>query len=82
MNNGLTLRLFFYVYCDLGGAGRGKDIASVLSEDGKDSQRPIRNQTRSARNRKRRRLNDLESDSTAVESEDEFMLSNRSEVSL
>ncbi|XP_037533581.1 remodeling and spacing factor 1 isoform X2 [Nematolebias whitei] len=62
-----------------GGAGRGKDIASVLSEDGKDSQRPIRNQTRSARNRKRRRLNDLESDSTAVESEDEFLLSNSSE---
>ncbi|KAL6115661.1 rsf1 [Pungitius sinensis] len=63
-----------------GGAGRGRDIAAILSEDGaKGSQRPIRSQALSARNRKRRRLNDLESDSTAAESEDEFMLSNSSE---
>uniref|UniRef100_A0A8C7WZQ4 Zinc finger PHD-type domain-containing protein n=1 Tax=Oryzias sinensis TaxID=183150 RepID=A0A8C7WZQ4_9TELE len=55
----------------------GKDIASILSED---VERPIRSQTRAARSRRRRRLNDLESDSTAAESEDEFMLSNRSAV--
>ncbi|XP_041850722.1 remodeling and spacing factor 1 [Melanotaenia boesemani] len=60
-------------------SGKGKDISSVLSERGKESQRPIRNQSRAARNRKKRRLNDLESDSTAAESEDEFMLSNSSE---
>lgn len=59
------------------GAGRGRDITAILSEDGKESQRPIRSQAHSARNRKKRRLNDLESDSTAAESEDEFMLSNR-----
>ncbi|XP_039986557.1 remodeling and spacing factor 1 isoform X3 [Xiphias gladius] len=59
--------------------GRGKDITAILSEDGKESQRPIRSQAHSARNRKKRRLNDLESDSTAAESEDEFMLSNSSE---
>lgn len=60
------------------GAGQGRDIAAILSEEGaKGSQRPIRSQADSARNRKRRRLNDLESDSTAAESEDEFMLSNR-----
>lgn len=59
------------------GAGRGKDLPTSLSEDGKESQRPIRSQTHAARNRKKRRLNDLESDSTAAESEDEFMLSNR-----
>ncbi|XP_054453366.1 remodeling and spacing factor 1 isoform X2 [Anoplopoma fimbria] len=60
--------------------GRGRDIAAILSEEGgKGSQRPIRSQAISARNRKRRRLNDLESDSTAAESEDEFMLSNSSE---
>ncbi|XP_069569071.1 remodeling and spacing factor 1 isoform X2 [Brachyistius frenatus] len=62
-----------------GGAGRGNEITAILSEDGKEGQRPIRSQTRAARNRKRRRLNDLESDSTAAESEDEFMLSNSSE---
>ncbi|XP_040030630.2 remodeling and spacing factor 1 isoform X2 [Gasterosteus aculeatus] len=63
-----------------GGAGQGRDIAAILSEEGaKGSQRPIRSQADSARNRKRRRLNDLESDSTAAESEDEFMLSNSSE---
>lgn len=52
------------------GAGRGRDVLS-------ESQRPIRSQGRAARSRRRRRLNDLESDSTAAESEDEFMLSNR-----
>ncbi|KAM6932932.1 remodeling and spacing factor 1 [Xenentodon cancila] len=60
-------------------AERGPDITAVPSEDGKESQRPIRSQSRTARNRKKRRLNDLESDSTAAESEDEFMLSNSSE---
>ncbi|XP_054598224.1 remodeling and spacing factor 1 isoform X4 [Nothobranchius furzeri] len=56
-----------------------EDIRDLCGEDGKQSQQPVRNQSRSARSRKRRRLNDLESDSTAVESEDEFMLSNSSE---
>ncbi|XP_041797032.1 remodeling and spacing factor 1 isoform X2 [Chelmon rostratus] len=59
--------------------GQDKDITAIQSEDGKESQRPIRSQAYSARNRKKRRLNDLESDSTAAESEDEFMLSNSSE---
>ncbi|KAJ3590255.1 hypothetical protein NHX12_008209 [Muraenolepis orangiensis] len=63
-----------------GGAGagpvRGKDIKTILSDEGKESERPIKSQARTARNRKRRRLNDLESDSTAAESEEEFMLSN------
>lgn len=59
------------------GGGRGKDMAYILSEEGKETQRPIRSQARSARNRRRRRLNDLESDSTVAESEEEFMLSNR-----
>ncbi|XP_029922334.1 remodeling and spacing factor 1 isoform X2 [Myripristis murdjan] len=62
-----------------GGGGRGKDMAYILSEEGKETQRPIRSQARSARNRRRRRLNDLESDSTVAESEEEFMLSNSSE---
>uniref|UniRef100_A0A3Q1FZ73 Remodeling and spacing factor 1-like n=1 Tax=Acanthochromis polyacanthus TaxID=80966 RepID=A0A3Q1FZ73_9TELE len=60
-----------------GGTGQGRDITSILSEDGKESQRPIRSQTHAAR--RRRRLNDLESDSTAVDSEDEFLISNSSE---
>ncbi|XP_030007128.1 remodeling and spacing factor 1-like isoform X2 [Sphaeramia orbicularis] len=58
---------------------RSKDISAILSDEGKESQQPIRSQARSVRNRKKRRLNDLESDSTAAESEDEFMLSNSSE---
>ncbi|KAJ4925308.1 hypothetical protein JOQ06_018043 [Pogonophryne albipinna] len=62
-----------------GGARRGRNLTAILSEEGKESQRPIRGQAHAARNRKRRRLNDLESDSTAAESEDEFMLSNSSE---
>ncbi|XP_019961067.2 remodeling and spacing factor 1 isoform X2 [Paralichthys olivaceus] len=60
-------------------AERSKDVTPILSEDRKESQRPIRSQARSVRSRKKRRLNDLESDSTAAESEDEFMLSNSSE---
>lgn len=63
--------------CSDVGAGQGKDITAILPEDGKESQRPIRSQVHAARNKKKRRLNDLESDSTAAESEDEFMLSNR-----
>lgn len=55
--------------------GRGKDIASILSE--KENQQPVTSQAHSACNRKKRRLIDLESDSTVAESEDEFMLSNR-----
>lgn len=58
------------------GAGSGKDLAN-FSEDNRGSQRPIRSQTCSAINRKRRRFNDLEGDSTPAESEDEFLLSNR-----
>uniref|UniRef100_A0A665TD03 Remodeling and spacing factor 1 n=1 Tax=Echeneis naucrates TaxID=173247 RepID=A0A665TD03_ECHNA len=61
------------------GTGQDKDISGILSEDTKESQRPIKSQVHTARNRKKRRLNDLESDSTAAESEDEFMLSNSSE---
>ncbi|XP_007552408.1 remodeling and spacing factor 1 isoform X1 [Poecilia formosa] len=61
------------------GAETGKEIPSVLSEGVKENQRPIRTQSRTARSKKRRRLNDLESDSTAIESEEEFMLSNSSE---
>lgn len=56
------------------GAGSGKDSAN-FSEDNRE--RPIRSQTCSAINRKRRRFNDLEGDSTPAESEDEFLLSNR-----
>lgn len=55
--------------------GRGKDIASILSE--KENQQPVTSHAHSAYNRKKRRLIDLESDSTVAESEDEFMLSNR-----
>ncbi|XP_056139717.1 remodeling and spacing factor 1 isoform X2 [Lampris incognitus] len=62
-----------------GGAGRGKDMSTILSEEGKEQQRPIRSPACSTLNRKRRRLNDLESDSTDAESEEEFMLSNSSE---
>ncbi|XP_067103044.1 remodeling and spacing factor 1 [Osmerus mordax] len=64
---------------DTGGTGRGKDMANILSEEGKEKRRPVRSQAASSRNRKRRRLNDLESDSTAAESEDEFQLSSSSE---
>lgn len=57
---------------------RGKDMSTILSEDGKEngrSQRPSIGQRR----KKRRRLNDLDSDSTVdeEESEEEFRLSDR-----
>lgn len=76
-NFNLKFKLISNLDCSDVGAGQGKEITPVLSDDGKESQRPIRSQGRPARNRKKRRLNDLESDSTAAESEDEFMLSNR-----
>lgn len=67
----------FYSYY-IPGAETGKEQPSVLSGVVKENQRPVRTLTRAARNKKKRKLNDLESDSTAVESEEEFMLSNRS----
>ncbi|XP_077397282.1 remodeling and spacing factor 1 isoform X1 [Festucalex cinctus] len=60
-------------------SGGGRDFAAgaALSEHGTANRsRPM---TLATRNKKRRRLNDLESDSTAAESEDDFMLSNSSE---
>ncbi|KAL0973111.1 hypothetical protein UPYG_G00199100 [Umbra pygmaea] len=60
---------------DGGGEGQGKDMAAVLSEVGKEKRRPTVSQGLHTRSRKRRRLNDLESDSTAAESEEEFQLS-------
>ncbi|XP_010868195.3 remodeling and spacing factor 1 isoform X2 [Esox lucius] len=60
---------------DGGGVGRGKDMATILSEEGKEKRQPILAQAPPTRSRKRRRLNDLESDSTAAESEEEFQLS-------
>ena len=71
-NNNSSMSFFFTA-----GAVRGKDINTILSDEGKQTEQPIKSQARLARNRKRRRLNDLESDSTAAESEEEFMLSNR-----
>uniref|UniRef100_A0A3B1JLM7 Remodeling and spacing factor 1 n=1 Tax=Astyanax mexicanus TaxID=7994 RepID=A0A3B1JLM7_ASTMX len=72
-----------------GGAGRGKDMANItghrgkdmstiLQEEGKENGRPQRTST-VQRRKKRRRLNDLDSDSTVEEeeSEDEFRLSER-----
>nr|XP_057936805.1 remodeling and spacing factor 1 [Doryrhamphus excisus] len=61
--------------------GGGRDITALLSQDGRLGRRgPIRAQMHTTtRNRKKRRLNDLESDSTAAESEDEFTLSESSE---
>lgn len=74
--------------CQYTGAGRGKDMANItghrekdmstiLQEDGKENCRPRR--TSAAQKKKRRRLNDLDSDSTVdeEESEDEFRLSDR-----
>ncbi|XP_053728745.1 remodeling and spacing factor 1 [Synchiropus splendidus] len=55
----------------------GRRLAAVLSASEKRG--PASSPARSTQSKKRRRLNDLESDSTAVESEDEFMLSNSSE---
>uniref|UniRef100_A0A4W5LFG7 Remodeling and spacing factor 1-like n=1 Tax=Hucho hucho TaxID=62062 RepID=A0A4W5LFG7_9TELE len=60
---------------DGGELGRGKDMATILSEEGKEKRGPTTAQAPPTRSRKRRRLNDLESDSTAAESEEEFQLS-------
>lgn len=74
------------------GAGRGKDMANITghrgkdmsailqAEEGKENGRPPRPST-GQRRKKRRRLNDLDSDSTVdeEESEDEFCLSERYE---
>uniref|UniRef100_A0A8C9QUU3 Remodeling and spacing factor 1b, tandem duplicate 1 n=1 Tax=Scleropages formosus TaxID=113540 RepID=A0A8C9QUU3_SCLFO len=62
------------------GAGRGKDMSTILSEEGKENGRPPKaNPT--PRRKKRRRLNDLDSDSTMEEeeSEEEFRLSDSTE---
>uniref|UniRef100_A0A3P9I4C1 Remodeling and spacing factor 1b, tandem duplicate 1 n=1 Tax=Oryzias latipes TaxID=8090 RepID=A0A3P9I4C1_ORYLA len=75
-----------------GGAGRGKDMANITghrgkdistilqAEEGKENGRPPR-PSAGQRRKKRRRLNDLDSDSTVdeEESEDEFCLSESSE---
>ncbi|XP_060765521.1 remodeling and spacing factor 1 isoform X3 [Neoarius graeffei] len=74
-----------------GGAGRGKDMANItghrgkdmsaiLQEEGKENGRPKRTSI-GQRRKKRRRLNDLDSDSTVdeEESEEEFRLSDSSE---
>lgn len=53
---------------------RSKRITSLLSEK---IHRPVTSQSRSARTTIRRRLRDLESDSTGVESEEDFLMSNR-----
>ncbi|XP_040006714.1 remodeling and spacing factor 1 [Xiphias gladius] len=75
-----------------GGAGRGKDMANITghrgkdmsvilhAEEGKENGRPPRTSA-GQRRKKRRRLNDLDSDSTVdeEESEEEFRLSESSE---
>ncbi|RVE64199.1 hypothetical protein OJAV_G00143610 [Oryzias javanicus] len=75
-----------------GGAGRGKDMANITghrgkdistilqAEEGKENGRPPR-PSAGQRRKKRRRLNDLDSDSTVdeEESEDEFCISESSE---
>ncbi|XP_058268160.1 remodeling and spacing factor 1 isoform X2 [Hemibagrus wyckioides] len=74
-----------------GGAGRGKDMANItghrgkdmsaiLQEEGKENGRPKRSNA-GQRRKKRRRLNDLDSDSTVdeEESEEEFRLSDSEE---
>ncbi|XP_028839776.1 remodeling and spacing factor 1 isoform X2 [Denticeps clupeoides] len=74
-----------------GGAGRGKDMANItghrgkdmstiLQEEGKENRRPPR-PSAGQRRKKRRRLNDLDSDSTVDddESEEEFCLSDSTE---
>ncbi|XP_070773311.1 remodeling and spacing factor 1 [Enoplosus armatus] len=75
-----------------GGAGRGKDMANITGhrgkdisailqgEEGKENGRPPR-PTAGQRRKKRRRLNDLDSDSTVdeEESEEEFRLTESSE---
>ncbi|XP_038617608.1 remodeling and spacing factor 1 [Tachyglossus aculeatus] len=75
---------------DGGGAGRGKDMANItglrgkdmatiLEEERKESKRPQR--AAAVRRKKRRRLNDLDSDSNLdeEESEDEFKISDGSQ---
>lgn len=58
---------------------RGKDMSTILqAEEGKENGRPPR-PSAGQRRKKRRRLNDLDSDSTVdeEESEEEFCLSER-----
>lgn len=58
---------------------RGKDMSAILQgEEGKENGQPQRASS-GQRRKKRRRLNDLDSDSTVdeEESEDEFCLSER-----
>ena len=57
---------------------RGKDISTIIQEEGKENGRPARGKP-TIRKRKRRRLNDLDSDSAQdeEESEEEFRLSGR-----
>ncbi|XP_061904955.1 remodeling and spacing factor 1-like [Entelurus aequoreus] len=75
-----------------GGAGRGKDMANITGNRGKDMATIIQSEeakengqppcpSAGQRKKKRRRLNDLDSDSTVdeEESEDEFCLSESSE---
>lgn len=76
--------------CCSTGAGRGKDMANITglrgkdmstilqADEGKENGRPPR-PTAGQRRKKRRRLNDLDSDSTVdeEESEEEFCLSER-----
>ncbi|KAM9455964.1 remodeling and spacing factor 1 [Clarias gariepinus] len=59
---------------------RGKDISTILQEEGKENGKPKR-ASAGQRRKKRRRLNDLDSDSTVdeEESEEEFRLSDSSE---
>uniref|UniRef100_A0A3B4DCE2 PHD-type domain-containing protein n=1 Tax=Pygocentrus nattereri TaxID=42514 RepID=A0A3B4DCE2_PYGNA len=59
---------------------RGKDISTILQEEGKENGRPQR-PSAGQRRKKRRRLNDLDSDSTVdeEESEEEFRLSDSEE---
>ncbi|XP_066555424.1 remodeling and spacing factor 1 isoform X2 [Amia ocellicauda] len=59
---------------------RGKDISTILQEEGKENRRPPRSAS-AVRRKKRRRLNDLDSDSTVDEdeSEDEFRISDSTE---
>lgn len=63
---------------------RGKDISTILqSEEGKENGRPPK-PSAGLRKKKRRRLNDLDSDSTVdeEESEDEFCLSERYKIKI
>ncbi|XP_077447655.1 remodeling and spacing factor 1 [Stigmatopora argus] len=63
-----------------GGAGRGKDMANITAlppEGARENGRPPRLAV-GRRKKRRRRLNDLDGDSSADESEDEFCLSESS----